>query len=1006
MFRLQSDEVGCNLVQCSALCLTRQFRGETAELAEMTHDVSMQIERFGMFLRKTLILCATLSLCFEVSVVGSDVERQARFKQTVGQIVERRCAKCHGEEKQKSDLQLTTLDGVLAGGGSGAIVQPGRPDESLIMHLITPDGDPHMPPEGQLSDREIAAIEAWIRTLPLDLKVGSARGHGSGEDHWSFQKPERPAVPDVASSDRASTPIDAFILARLEADGATLSRPATSGELIRRAAFDLTGLPPLRDEVQSFESDFQCQPDGAVEALLNRLLASPHYGERWGRHWLDLARYADSNGFEFDFERPHAWHYRDWVINSFNTDKPYDEFLAEQIAGDEISPGSFPARVATGFCRHGPTVGNQQLEKHRWDELDDVISTTSEVFLGLTLGCARCHDHKYDPISQRDYYAMLAVFNSIRKRSHFMGTPNQKQTLDRLNTSIREHRKRLTKLTKQPSAGDWVLENRNLVQRRLASDVRLVFGSSDWTDYTVEVDVQKTDGTREPLQYEAGVSLMVRAASLEQFYWLRLGVSDNREHGLDIADDGGHAPLTRKISGTLERGRWYRLRVTVLGPSIRAWVDDQLVFEIQHARHTTGRIGFGNWSATSRWRNLTVRGHDGSLLLNGFPDLQKTQSPAFTAGSETVDDLNQKIRRIEAQVSALPLAMSIVDESGTPRETRLFLRGDYRTPGPVVQPAVPAVLTKSPVPFPAAPEEATSTRRRRAFATWLASPDNPLTARVMVNRIWQYHFGCGLVDTASNFGLRGSQPSHPELLDWLAVEFIESDWSIKHIHRLIMTSAVYRQSRRGIAGNGFREDTAADSENRLLSRFPTRRLEAELIRDRILAASGSLNRTMYGPGIRPRIHPGVIATSTTRKWPTVERESSEHWRRSVYIFVRRSVLMPMLEAFDSPTTTQSCEQRLTTTVPTQALQLMNDRFTGEQAAIMARRVIADVGQNAEQQVREVYWRSLSREPTDDELSDCVSFLRSQRKFHAGSGEPALADLCHVTFNLNEFVYVD
>jgi len=964
-----------------------------------------------MFPWKTFILCATFGLCIEVPVVGSDTKQrsqihQAQFGQLVGRIVERHCAKCHGKMKQESNLQLTTLDGVLAGGSSGAVVQPGQPNESLIMHLIRPDGDPHMPPDGQLSDREIAVIETWIRTLPVDTQVGSARRRISGKDHWAFQRPVRPAVPDVVSSDRASTPIDAFILARLETDGMTLAPPATSGELIRRAAFDLTGLPPLREEVQSFESEFRRQPDVAVQGLLDRLLASPHYGERWGRHWLDLARYADSNGFEFDFERPHAWHYRDWVINSFIADKPYDEFLAEQIAGDEISPGSFKARVATGFCRNGPTVGNQQLEKHRWDELDDVISTTSEVFLGLTLGCARCHDHKYDPISQRDYYSMLAVFNSIGKRSHFMGTPEQKETLDRLNTSIRDHRERLKKLTNQPSAGDWVLENGELMQRSLASDVRLVLGNLNWTDYTVEVDVQKVDGTSEPLQYEAGVSLMVRAASLKQFYWLRLGVSDNREHSLDIADDGGHAPLTKKIAGTVERGRWYRLRVTVQGHSIRAWIDDQLVFETQHARHTTGGIGFGNWSATSRWRNLKVRGPDGSLLMSGFPDLQQTKSPAFTGGAETVDDLNQQIRRLESQVSTLPLAMSIVDESGTPRETRLFLRGDYRTPGPIVQPAVPAVLTQSPGSFPVAPEKSISTYRRRAFAAWLASPENPLTARVMVNRIWQYHFGVGLVDTASNFGLRGSRPSHRELLDWLAVEFMESGWSIKHMHRLVMTSAVYRQSRRAIAGKGSQPKATADSENRLLSRFPTRRLEAELIRDRVLAASGSLNRNMYGPGIRPRIHAGVIATSTTRKWPTIERELPEHWRRSVYIFVRRSVMMPMLEAFDSPTTTQSCEQRLTTTVPTQALQLMNDRFTDEQAAIMARRVIADVGQHAEQQIREVYWRSLSREPTDDELSDCVSFLRSQREYHADSPELALADLCHVTFNLNGFVYVD
>jgi mono/diheme cytochrome c family protein len=977
-----------NVVMASKFQPTSEFRLCPADASD--YNIRM--------ISRPLSLLSTAFLFVSIAH-GADV-RQLRqgFEREVVPVIKRHCAKCHGADKDESGLQLTSLDHVLAGGVSGAIVQPGKPDESLIVHLIRPGSDPHMPPDGQLSESEINTIESWVRSLPQNLSVGSKQVATTGEDHWAFQKLRRPTVSDVREVGRISTPVDAFILARLEANGLTMAPSATAGEFIRRASFDLIGLPPNREDVTAFERDVDRSPDRAVSRLVDRLLASPHYGERWGRHWLDLARYADSNGFEFDFERPHAWHYRDWVINSLNADKPYDEFLAEQIAGDEIAPESFAAHVATGFCRNGPTVGNQRLEKHRWDELDDAISTTSEVFLGLTLGCARCHDHKYDPTSQRDYYSMLAIFNSAGKRAHFIGTPEQRQTRDRLKAEIREGRERLKALSNQPSAGDWTIEDGELLQRRPAADVRLILGDSNWKDYTVEVEVQKTGGTMEPLQYQAGVSLMFRATSLQHFYWLRLGVSDNREYSLDIAD-GGHAPIARRIAGTLQRGRWYRLRVTVEGQSIRAWVDERLVYEMHHPRHDRGGIGLGNWSATTKWRNLTVRDTQGTVLLDGFPDLMKTKSPEFAAGPETVDGLNLEIRHLEAELSALPVAMSISDESSTPRETRLFLRGDHRTPGAVVQPDVPAALAGSPLEIPDAPNDAKSTGRRRALARWLTSPDNPLTARVMVNRIWQYHFGRGLVDTPSNFGLNGSRPTHPDLLDWLAVEFIESGWSIKHMHRLIMTSAVYGQSRRTNDG------TRQDADNRLLSRFPTRRLEAELIRDRILAASDSLNEMMGGPGIRPHIHPGVIATGTTRKWPTVERESHEHWRRSVYIFVRRSVLMPMLEAFDSPTTTQSCAQRLVTTVPTQALQLMNDRFTNEQAALMARRVIAKVGHDAEQQVREIYWRSLSREPTDSELSDCVAFVQKQHEYH-GSAEPSLADLCHVMFNLNEFVYVD
>jgi hypothetical protein len=490
---------------------------------------------------------------------------------------------------------------------------------------------------------------------------------------------------------------------------------------------------------------------------------------------------------------------------------------------------------------------------------------------------------------------------------------------------------------------------------------------------------------------------MFRATDLNHFYWLRLGVSDNREHGLDIAD-GGHAPIARKIAGTLVTDRWYRLRVTVQGENLKAWLDHRLMFEMQHARYAKGGIGLGNWSATTRWRNLKVRDSSGRILLDGFPDLANTYSPEFIPMSATVDELNREIREIETELAKLPLAFSITDEGPKPRETRLLLRGDHRTPGHVVEPAVPAVLSESPVSFPPAMEGATTTGRRRVFANWLVSPDNPLTARVMVNRIWQYHFGEGLVDTPSNFGLRGSEPSHPQLLDWLAVEFVESGWSVKHIHRLIMSSEVYRQKSRGVV--------PVDANDRLLSSFPMRRLEAELIRDRVLFASGSLNRTMYGPGIRPRIHPSVVATSTTRKWPTVVRNGPEHWRRSIYVFVRRSVLMPMLESFDFPTTTQSCEKRVTTTVATQALQLMNDQFTEVQAELMAKRIVAETGDDVDRQIDDVYWRALSREPSRTDRSDCRAFLASQREFHKEDNARALADLCHVMFNLNEFVYVE
>ena len=868
-------------------------------------------------------------------------------------------------------------------------------------------------------------LMALLATLLLD-ECRLRADVPAGQNHWAFQRPLRPPVPKVINQDSVQTPIDAFVLARLEAIGLELSPLASRQQLIRRAALDLLGLSPNARQVTRFTRDTS---PGAVQRMIERLLASPHYGERWGRHWLDLARYADSGGFEFDYERPHAWYYRDYVISSFNADKPYDRFLVEQLAGDEIASDCFETLVATGFCRNGPTVGNQVLEKNRYDELDDVISTTAEVFLGLTLGCARCHDHKTDPINQRDYYRMLAIFHDIEKQHPLIGTPEQQATKEKLEKEINSLYEKIGQISDLPAAGKWRLDEGQLVQDIMAPNVRLFFGDPQWKDYSVEIEFLKTDGTQKPLSLDAGIGLAFRATGLKSSYWIYFGRSDNREHLLEFEGDGKRVPIFPKVGGQIQLDRWYRVRVVVRGPSIRAWLDDELLFDILDERYHQGGIGLVNWMASTRWRNLQVRDSNGAILLDELPSPENTLQPSRPADAVTRDTLDARVEKLRQQRARLPIAMSITDAQREPSETRIFLRGDYRSPDEVVAPAVPAVLSPHPVSFPAPPESSQTTRRRITFAQWLAAPDNPLTARVMVNRIWQYHFGRGLVDSPSNFGLNGARPSHPDLLDWLAVEFIESGWSIKHMHRLIMASGVYQQDSKNNVGNVFhstspsaqRESPLRDPENRLLGRFPRRRLSAEVFRDRILAAADSLNLQMYGPGIHPRIHPSVIATSTTRKWPTVGQEGPQHWRRSVYIFVRRSVLMPFLEVFDAPTTTESCDQRSTTTVPTQALQLMNDAFTNEQSDRMARSIYAQAGSNMQRQVETIYWNSLSRPPLVMEQKDCTEFLETQRAYHrqrlhAGHTNPstldhkvdllALTDLCHVMFNLNEFAYLD
>ena len=830
------------------------------------------------------------------------------------------------------------------------------------------------------------------------------------EKHWAFIPPQRPAIPTVTADPWSRSPIDRFILAELHRHKLTPGPRAVKSRLLRRASLDLLGLPPTREQVEAFLED---QQPGAWSRVVDRLLASPRYGERWGRHWLDLARYADSNGFEFDFVRPHAWHYRDYVIDSFNADKPYNDFVREQIAGDEINRHDFASWVATGFCRNGPTVGNQTLEKNRYEEFHDIISTTSEVFLGLTLGCARCHDHKYDPIPQRDYYSMLAVFHTSGKREKLIGSKQDQQDNSRLSKEIRERREQLRKLTNQPTPGKWQLVDGMLVQQVTGNNVRTVLGNADWGNYSLEVEVKKTSGTTEPFNFNAGIYLGIRAQDFSNGFLLHLGASDNREHEILREVNGSFVRLAPRVAGTIKTGQWYSLKFSVNDGRLQAWLDQGLLFDIKDQNFPTGKLSFGNWLCQTEWRNLRVTSDDGTILQAAFPALQAANFPPPPDITFTRDSLNHEIKVREDQLARLPIAMAITDEAREAKVTHLHQRGDYQQKGEVVGPGVPSALVDRPITFPEPPAGQTTTGRRSTLANWLVGRQNPLAARVMVNRIWQFHFGLGLIETSSNFGLTGTNASHPELLDWLAVEFMENGWSIKHLHQLIMKSAVYCQVSNSreprMAAN-----RSADPRGYYLSRFPIRRHEAEVIRDRILWASGALNLQMHGPGIMPRIHPGVLETSTTRKWPVIETENFTHWRRSAYIFVRRSVMFPLLESFDAPVTTQSCDRRIATTVPTQALQMMNDRFTNEQAGLMAANIFHAIPLETAKQIEAVYWRALARAATPQELSDCQAFLKEMNDYHQKQHpdnpvqrrRQSLADLCHVMFNLNEFVYQD
>jgi hypothetical protein len=613
-------------------------------------------------------------------------------------------------------------------------------------------------------------------TAPVFAKPPSIE---EGRGHWAFQPLSTAKPPAVKNTAWPKNDLDRFILAALEKNDQSPAPEADPATLIRRVTLDITGLLPTPEEITAFVSDMSDSSDqsDAYAALIDRLLQSPRYGERWGRHWLDLARYADTGGTHNDLDRPHAWKYRDYVIRSFNDDKPYARFVAEQLAGDEIEGADEESLIATGFGRNGPSnddnmgKNDDALAQYRADQLDDVISTTSSVFLGLTLGCARCHDHKTDPLLQRDYYSLLAIFNGTEKYG-------------------------------------------------------LVPGTQDKNDKRVKID-------------------------------------------------------------------------------------------------------------------------------------------------ET------------AKVHAL------IETSPQVPPTRIMLRGSALNLGDEVLPAVPTLF--NPHSFPS-PSTKTSLRRR-TLAEWITAPDNALAWRVIANRLWQHHFGQGLVASPSNFGFTGSKPTHPELLDYLARQLIANGGRFKALHKLILTSATYRQQRR--TSFPTRSEPGLESLG-----YGLMRMEAEVLRDCILQASGKLNDKMGGPGIKPRLRADLLPTSQRNKWPLLKTEGAEQWRRSVYIYQKRQLLMPMMELFDAPTTTDSCAARLESTVPTQALVLMNDEFVEEQAAFLAKRAASD---SLDATLKHMFMFTLGHEPSAERLKQSLDFVKAREA--ASSREQALTDLAHVLFNSSEFVYI-
>ena len=779
---------------------------------------------------------------------AGDSDAKAHFEKVVRPILVEHCVRCHGADKQKGGLRLDTKSGAMKGGEGGPAVVPGKADASPLVHSVR-EGE--MPPTGKIPEAQIAVLAKWVQDgayWPDDKTTAAGTGHAArtpgqitaaDRAWWAFQPPKR--VDPPATKFAAKTAVDRFLFARMEKEGLAPAKEADRRTLIRRVTFDLTGLPPTPEEVAAFEAD---QSADAFEKLVDRLLESPRYGERAARFWLDLVRYAESDGYRIDHYRPNAWRYRDYVVRSFQADKGYDRFVKEQLAGDELFPGDADALVATGFLRLGQYEYNQRDVRTQWAGMvNDITDVTGDAFLAMGVGCARCHDHKFDPILQRDYFSLQSFFAGI----HFVEEAHFRDDAERAEYE----------------------------RKRAAWDAKTA-------DLRAKLDAMV-----------AGIRARDMKKAKEKF-------------PADIEAIFDKAPADR----------------TPLEQQLYELAYRQVQYEYDRA---------------------------GDKLPKDKKDEYKK--------------LHDELEALEKDKPAEPVVLAVRDLG--PHAAETVIPGGRKKPVPV-GPAFFTVLGDSPVSLTPTSQ---STGRRSALANWIASPSNPLTARVIVNRIWQQHFGRGIVSTPSDFGTLGEKPTHPELLDFLATDLVDNGWKLKRIHRQIVTSAAYRQASVGIDP----ATKAKDVENKYLARMPVRRLDAEQVRDALFAVGGDLQFPDGGPS--------APATKPVR---------------SVYTKATRNTPDALLTAFDAADGITTCPTRNVTVTPTQSLLMLNGAATLARAKAFASRVIdANPAKGVETAFRLAYGRS----PTKAEAADAVAFVKK-------AGKSGWADFCHALLNSNEFLYVD
>ena len=886
------------------------------------------------------------------------------FVREVRPILEEHCFDCHGEDKQKSKLRLDSAVGILRGGESGEpLFVAGASGESHVIKKVSSQNVKEvMPPKGErLTAEQVATLRAWID--------GGAQMPGAEEaraalkpktDHWSFQPVQRPA----------GVGIDEFVLAKLRGKGLTMSPAADKATLIRRLFLVMHGMPPTPQEVTAFQNDTQ---PGAYARLVERVLASPRYGERWARHWMDVVRYADSNGFETNRERKTAFHYRDWIVESFNADKPYDVFIKEQLAGDALG-----ADAATGFLVAGPhdIVKSPDINltlAQRQDELADMVNTTGTAFLGITMGCARCHNHKFDPVPQRDYYAMQAVFAGV-------------------NHGERPVRRKLDAAAEKELAGARA-EEAALSARVEDFRRKAVAGT---TALRPPVNAKLNEEIFAPVDAVA-VRFTISASSSGEPCLDELEVFD--ESGKNVAP-GGKASASGTLPGFamhklehINDGQFGNEHSWISNTPGKGWVQIDLPARARLGRIVWGRARDGKFTdrvptqyvieaatGPGQWQTVATSG-------DRAPFDGKENANAFLARLAPADA--DAARQAQAELAAVKKRLAAFNGSQTgwvgtfsqPEKTHRLYRGEPMQKREVVAPDALSVLGTLGLAVDE-PERA----RRVKLAEWIASPQNPLTARVMVNRLWQYTFGTGLVDTPSDFGANGSRPTHPELLDWLADEFVRSGWSVKHIQRLMLLSAAFQQSSAPRAAAA-----TVDADGRLLWRYPPRRLEAEAIRDSILAVSGALDLKMGGPGFYLM---DVVEENVMHYFPK-EKYTPAEFRRMVYQFRIRQTTDSVFGSFDCPDGGAVMPKRSRSNTPLQALNLFNSTFVLQQADLLAKRLAAEAGPAPEAQAAQAFRLCYARPPDAAEQSTSAAMIR----------EHGLPSFARALYNTSEFLFV-